>query len=83
MLSPVLAPRVARMVPFWRETRCVRPSWLPAATTVLVGLIAREVKGPASKRASVPRGRVSTVITKRGLAGVFDTLSGYFPGNCS
>jgi hypothetical protein len=52
MLSPVLAPRVARMVPFVRERRWIRPSWLPTATTAFVGFMAREVRGPASKRAS-------------------------------
>lgn len=50
--SPVLAPRVAWREPDWRESRCVRPSWEPTATTVLVGFMAKDVRGPDSKRVS-------------------------------
>jgi hypothetical protein len=36
-----------------REMRWVRPSWEPTATTELAGLMAREISGPDSKRASI------------------------------
>lgn len=50
--SPVFAPREARMFPFARLSSLITPSVPPTATTVEVGLIAREVNTPASNRAS-------------------------------
>jgi hypothetical protein len=52
MESPVLAPSVARMFPLDRLSSFVKPSVPPTATTVLERLIARDVSGPASNRAS-------------------------------
>lgn len=50
--SPVLAPSVARMFPFVRLRSLMTPSVPPTATTVLAGLMARDVSIPASNRAS-------------------------------
>lgn len=70
--SPVFAPSVARMFPCVRLTSLIIPSVPPTATTVLDGLMAREVSGPASKRASI----VSTEFVNR-------TFCSYFPGYSS
>jgi len=70
--SPVFAPRVARMFPLVMLRSFIRPSVPPTATTVLVGLIAREVNGPASNRAS------KSVKYRVGC-----TFSCYFPGYCT
>jgi hypothetical protein len=50
--SPVLAPSDARIFPLDRLRSLINPSVPPTATTVLDGLIARDVKGPASNLAS-------------------------------
>src|SRR5579859_3133001 len=50
--SPVLAPIVARIFPLVKLTSFISPSVPPVATTVLAGLMAREVNEPASNLAS-------------------------------